>query len=80
MVMLRANARGERFDEFSFSSLADCIEAAWKREKSEIEADALAVGGIVEAARKGELSKIRPKNAADFGQFGNAATKREGGK
>ena len=27
------------------------IEAAWRREKSEIEADALAVGGIVEAAR-----------------------------
>lgn len=29
----------------------DRIEAAWRREKSEIEADALAVGGIVEAAR-----------------------------
>ena len=30
---------------------ADRIEAAWKREKAEAEADALAVGGIVEAAR-----------------------------
>ena len=42
-----------------------------------IEADALAVGGIVEAKRKGELSKTRPKNAADFGQFGNTAAMRE---
>lgn len=33
VAMLRANARGERFDEFSFSSLADRIEAAWKRER-----------------------------------------------
>ena len=32
VAMLRANARGERFDEFSFSSLADCIEAALKRD------------------------------------------------
>ena len=31
--------------------IADRIEAAWKREKAAIEADALAVGGIVEAAR-----------------------------
>lgn len=29
-------------------------EAAWKREKAAIEADALAVGGFVEAARKRE--------------------------
>lgn len=56
---------------------ADRIEAAWRREKTVIEADALAVGGIVEAKRKGELSKARPKNAADFGQFGNAAAMRE---
>ena len=31
---------------------ADRIEAAWKREKAEIEADALAVGGLVEAERR----------------------------
>ena len=31
---------------------ADRLEAAYKREKAAIEADALAVGGIVEAARK----------------------------
>lgn len=30
-------------------ALADRIEAAWKRDAAEIEADALAVGGIVEA-------------------------------
>lgn len=34
------------------------IEAAWKREKAEIEANALAVGGIVEAERN------KPGNAA----------------
>ena len=38
--------------------LADRIEAAWRREKAEIEANALAVGGIVEAARH------KPGNAA----------------
>lgn len=37
---------------------ADRIEAAWKREKAAIEADALAVGGIVEASRH------KPGNAA----------------
>ena len=31
--------------------IADRIEAAWKREKAEIEANALAFGGVVEAAR-----------------------------
>ena len=30
---------------------ADRIEAAWKREKAEIVANALAIGGVVEAAR-----------------------------
>lgn len=55
---LRANAR--RFigahgvgwcEGGRIMSLADRIEAAWKREKAEIEANALAVGGVVEAAR-----------------------------
>ena len=36
----------------------DRIEAAWKHESAEIEADALAVGGVVEAARH------KPGNAA----------------
>lgn len=31
VAMLRANARGDRFDDFSFTSLADRIEAAAKR-------------------------------------------------
>ena len=41
---------------------ADRIEAALKREKTAIEADALAVGGIVEAERKserGDYAKLR---------------------
>lgn len=44
---------------------ADRIEAAWKAEKSVIEADALAIGGIVEAERKrkrdnsGDCAKLR---------------------
>ena len=33
-------------------SIADMIEEAWKRERAEIEANALAIGGIVEASRK----------------------------
>lgn len=32
--ILRANARGDRFDPFSFTSLADRIEAAAKREST----------------------------------------------
>lgn len=32
IAMLRANARGDRFDCFSFTSLADRLEAAHKRE------------------------------------------------
>jgi hypothetical protein len=46
---------------------ADRIEAAWKREKAEVEADALEVGGIVEAARTAEKSSA----------VGNAAAMRE---
>ena len=41
---------------------ADRLEAAWKHEKSAIEADALAVGGLVEAALKresGNAAKLR---------------------
>lgn len=41
---------------------ADRLDAAYKREKAAIEADALAVGGIVEAARKrerGDRAKLR---------------------
>lgn len=47
--------------------LADRIEAAWKREKAKVEADALTVGGIVEAARTAEKSSA----------VGNAAAMRE---
>ena len=50
--MLRANARGERYDDYSFTSLADRIEAAWKHESAEIESSSISVGGIVEASRQ----------------------------
>lgn len=43
------------------------IEAAWKREREEVEADALEVGGIVEAARTAEKSSA----------VGNAAAMRD---
>lgn len=57
--------------------MADRLEAALKREKSAIEAEALTVGGMVEASRKSEMSKNMSKNGADFGQLGNAAALRE---
>ncbi len=49
----------------------DRIVAAWKREKSEIEADALAVGGIVEAARHKPGNAAAVREALD--KVGNAA-------
>ena len=45
-----------------FHKMLDSFDAAHKREKAAIEADALAVGGIVEAARKrerGDCAKLR---------------------
>ncbi len=42
----------------------DRIEAAWKRERAEVEADALEVGGIVEAARTDEKSSAVGNAAA----------------
>lgn len=36
VAMLRANVRGERFDELSFTSLSDRIEEAWKRERESL--------------------------------------------
>lgn len=54
-------------NSYDLRSLADRLEAAWKREKSAIEDDALAVGGIVEASRAtaeksstvGDAAKLR---------------------
>jgi len=43
---------------------ADRIESAWKRERAKVEADALAVGGIVEAARTAEKSSAVGNAAA----------------
>ena len=48
--------------ESDICMLADRLEAAHKREKAAIEADALAVGGIVEAERqreRGDAAKLR---------------------
>lgn len=53
---------------------ADRIEAAWRREKSEIEANALAVGGIVEAARHNECGTPTTEKSS---AVGNAAEMRE---
>lgn len=52
-IVAQMRGRGEdgRMDMWLWRQYADRIEEAWKREKAEIEADALAVGGIVEAAR-----------------------------
>ena len=50
---------------------ADRIEAAWRREKAEIEADALAAGGVVEAARH------RRESVTDCNRTGNAAEMRD---
>lgn len=73
------------------AELADRLAAARKREKAAIEADALAVGGLVEASRattenssavgdaahRRELSKNTSKNGGDFGQLGDVAKLRE---
>ena len=61
-IVAQMRGRGEdgRMDRRLWLEYADRLEAAWKREKAAIEADALAVGGIVEAARH----KHKPGNAA----------------
>ena len=61
----------------TFRTIADRLEAAYKRERAKIEADALDVGGILGAAHRRELSKNMSKNGADFGQLGDTAKLRE---
>jgi len=53
-----------RTDHELLAIYADRIEAAWKRERAKVEADALAVGGIVEAARTAEKSSAVGNAAA----------------
>ena len=65
------------YTQEEWRKLCDRLEAAWKRERAKIEADALEVGGIVGASHVREMSKNASKNAADFGQLGNAAKLRE---
>jgi len=57
-IVAQMRGRGEdgRMDMWLWRQYADRIEEAWKRGKAEIEADALAVGGIVEAARRREAT------------------------
>ena len=45
---------------------ADRIEAAWKREREAVEADALAVGGIVEASRHSPGNAAAMRSALVF--------------
>ena len=68
-IVAQMRGRGEdgRMDRRLWLDYADRIEAAWKRERAEVEADALEVGGIVEAARTAEKSSA----------VGNAAALRE---
>ncbi len=65
-IVAQMRGRGEdgRMDRRLWLDYADRIEAAWKREKAEAEANALAVGGIVEAARQDALVNLN--NAYNF--------------
>ena len=64
---MRGRGEDGRMDMSLWRDYADRIEAAWKRERAEVEADALEVGGIVEAARTAEKSSA----------FGNVAAMRD---
>lgn len=52
-IVAQMRGRGEdgRMDRRLWLDYADRIEAAWKRERAKVEADALEAGGIVEAGR-----------------------------
>lgn len=65
---LLPTAYGKPLDIY-FAALADRLEAALKHEKAAIEADALAVGGIVEASRHkpGNAAAMREALRACFG-------------
>lgn len=65
-IVAQMRGRGEdgRMDMSLWRDYADRIEAAWKRERAKVEADALAVGGIVESARTAEKSSAVGNAAA----------------
>jgi len=71
VAQMRGCGEDGRMDMSLWRQYADRIDEAWKREKAEIEADALAVGGIVEAARRREAT------AEKSSAVGNAAAMRE---
>ena len=64
---MRGMGNYQRYSVDHVRALANRIDAAWKRERAKVEADALEVGGIVEAARTAEKSSA----------VGNAAAMRE---
>ena len=68
-IVAQMRGRGEdgRMDRRLWLDYADRIEAAWKRERANVEADALEAGGIVEAERNAEKSS----------EVGNVAAMRE---
>lgn len=61
---MRGMGNYQRYSGDHAHALADRIEAAWKRERAKVEADALAVGGIVESARTAEKSSAVGNAAA----------------
>ena len=65
-IVAQMRGRGEdgRMNRRLWLDYADRIEAAWKRERAKVEADALTVGGIVEAARTAEKSSAVGNAAA----------------
>ncbi len=64
---------------YDLADLAARLEAAWKREKAEIEANALAAGGIVEASRhkQGNAASEASTQKSENCVVGNAAAMRE---
>ena len=80
LAEMRAEAARADMEQFytlddaaeSMREYADRIEAAWKREKAEAEADALAVGGIVEAERHKPDGNAAAEREA-LNKVGNAA-------
>lgn len=65
VAMLRANARGKRFDAFSFTSLADHIEAIARRAYNEIDT---AVCSIEDASHF-DIDDVRKAMARTIGDY-----------
>lgn len=68
-----------RRDQELLRHFADRLEAAWKREKAAIEADALAVGGLVEKSRNRERAKKMREAFEEAKVLGISIEKKGGG-